>query len=176
MRGCLLLIIVLLAPAYLPGCATSQSADSAHDRMGGVTLDVRVHRGPNSEALYRVSRDGTLAYAGGQAAREREFTWSGRMSDENILSLRTALDAHGWMTGTPPPTQSPSDDEQSDALIPIRINVDLRGPHARHKFTIHGSNASTQQIIAILEDASLARHAEFLDSLPKPSGQRQDGS
>jgi len=154
-------LMIALVGAWTAGCAATGGA-KGKDITGGLTLEIYVEAGGGSFARYRVEPDGTLSFGGGQDARDRRFTWSGPMTDEEIAHLTALLDEHRWLEADPPSTGEPTE---------RKIEVRLRKGGTRRSFTVIGESEAVAPVLALLETAARRRHEEFLRRLPQPGEQ-----
>jgi hypothetical protein len=153
------LLVTLLAGA---GCASTGSA-AGDNAMGGYELELFVHRDENAFALYHVRPDGMLSFAGGYDAVNRDFSWSGQLTEterEQLLELIRGLE---WFetpfvsSGTPPQW---------------RYRIDIRRPREGRRFTVDGRHPRIEPVRELLATAAARRNEQFMRSLPEPGLQQ----
>ncbi len=142
------------------GCASSRIAGP--DVTGGVTLELFVDRGDRSYALYLMETDGMLHFAGGLDAYDREFTWAGPLTDEEVQQVLAFLDEHDLWHTDPVSTNEPPENKYS---------VKLRKPGARRSFVIVGDGPDISPLYDLIETASRRKHEEFMQMMPEPGEQ-----
>ena len=146
----------LLAALLLGGC---QGGDSAATVTGGLSLEMHVVGEQNLSVFYRVDENGMLGFGGGVDARERNVSWTGPMTEEEIERLRELVREHGWYDRKPTSTGEP---EQ-------RVyRIAFRSPEGSRRFTVRGASPDITPIENLLSDVSRGRLHPFLDSLIDP--------
>lgn len=154
MRATAVLITGLLVLGALVQCGLPDPSS----RSGGLSLEVAVEDTGQVALLYRFEQDGMLSFGGGATARAKEIAWTGRMSDDDIATLRSLLDEHGWFDGGPP-------SESGKRVSRIR----MRWPDGRVKTTVHGRGRDLMAVESYLESIARRRLEPMLDALPKPT-------
>ena len=158
------LTVAVLSFALLPlvvGCSSSPRAEGK-DVTGGLALRLFVKLDEDSYAAYRLDADGTLSFAGGQDALDREYSWSGPMTEEEIASLLALIETHGWLEADPEST-----------YVPPQRSFEIRlarsgGKKRARRFEVIGSGPGVGEVYDLLETAARRRHEEFLRTLPQP--------
>jgi hypothetical protein len=127
--------------------------------MGGLDLKLFVSRGENAFALYRVSPDAMLSFAGGYDAVNRHYTWTGQLTETEREELLALIRIHEWFTTPFVSTSRPPQ---------WRYRIDLRRPGEGRRFTVEGRHPRIEPVRELLATAATRRNEEFMRSLPKP--------
>ncbi len=150
------LCATVLFAFMLNGCASSQRAGG--DSIG-IALDLLVEQ-DDSIALYRVADDGTISFAGGYDARMRRFTWTDDLTQQEISSLRTILEARIW-----------NDRRRDRGEVregERRSTIMLHAPQ-RNRIIVHGQQPQeVQDLEELLVEAAARRFEHEIEALPKP--------
>ena len=156
------LVLVCFTILALPansGCS-STSATRANSPTGGLSVEMSITGKDNFAALYRVERDGTIHFGGGQDAQLNKTSWTGQFTNEDVEQLRALLNEHGWFDETP--TSSAIDADR-------KYRIDLRWPGGHRSFKVTGKSSMIAPIEDLLVEIANRRHEVFLESLPKAS-------
>ena len=111
---------------------------------------------------YRVVPGGDLRFAGGLAAVDGSFSWSGPLTDREIDQLFALVADHGWESRDPPSRGEPAD---------RRYRITLRGPGLHRRFEVIGDAPGVQAVEMILDGAARRRFDPYLERLPQPGEQ-----
>ena len=160
-RAVLVVALWVSSAALSPGCSSLLKAEGP-DVTGGVTLELFAQRGEDSFALYAMTADGMLHFAGGLDAYERKFSWSGQMTEEEIERMGSFLDEQDWWHVDPASTRAPQEHV---------YRVKVRKPGFRRSFEVTGDGAGITPLYELLETAARRRHAEYLEMMPEPGPQ-----
>lgn len=152
-------LLALLVIMTWGGAGCASRGPVTDDRTGGISLELRDAPEPTAASLYRVELDGTLRFAGGQAARDRRFTWSGPLTDEEIARLRQIIRDDRLDAGRELPAATPS---------PRRTDLRLRLPGGNLRYRLEGEVPAVEALRGLLEEASRRRLDSFMQRLPKP--------
>ncbi|MHC5004675.1 MAG: hypothetical protein ACYTJ0_16300 [Planctomycetota bacterium] len=156
--------LVAAACFALVGCAGGPRASSvAASRTGGWTVDLQRRSEDGAAAYYAVGRDGSIRFGGGLAALQREPTWSGTLTDEQIDELVAMLERLDWVRQPPKP---------ADTDAGPRWNVTVIGPPGRRRFAVRGEEPGLIELESVLDGVARQRNEPFLEHLPRPSGER----
>lgn len=152
------------APAALLFLCAAGCAAPAPDRTGGITLELDIRDAGNFAALYRVERDGTLGWGGGESAEAGEVAWQGSMSDAEIKGLQALLEEDRWFEsgGSPPQAGSAAGDRQR------RTAVRLGWPGGERRFSVEGTSGQVERVVDYLARIARRRYDRFLENLPRP--------
>jgi hypothetical protein len=142
----------------LAGCAAR-----GPDRTRGIALEVDVRDAGAFAALYRLKRDGTLGWGGGDSAIKGETTWEGALSDEEIHGLAAILEEDGWLGAAPGHAQPPA-----ESASKRRTTVRVDAPAGKHRFERHGHDPAAERLVQHLDGLARRRYDGFLRALPKP--------
>lgn len=134
------------------------SAGTHDDATGGLTMEMYITRPGNSFARYKLDRDGTLHFGGGFDAQARRYTWSGPMTDEEILRLLEMIETYRWFEAEP----SSGVEEKGRTF-----EIDLEGADRHRKYTVTGDSPAVVAVYDLLRDAAMRRHEGILRSLPE---------
>lgn len=150
------LIVVLLSA----GCASAPKAPRGAIGME-IELFARLDRG--SFVRYRVDPDGTIAYAGGNAALTSNWSWTGTLDVDQAAAVRRVVEANGRFLEKPEGSGRAM--ETREWMLRI---VDERGAR---RFTVAGNCAALDALRAVLEDGASGRHAAAFNALPRAGHQ-----
>ncbi len=141
----------------VPACE-SQPHVAKIDRTAGLSFDFYWTDPAEGRAMRaKLQTDGTYSFAGGTSATYDDFDWSTLLTEEQITTLRTKLNAAGLRQG--------SGDRLGEGSCQITFNSRTNG----EKCSMHGSG-ETPEIVefrAYLVLLSLRRFADTMDALPK---------
>jgi hypothetical protein len=158
MRRKVAIFIVFVLLVVPVGCASTGST-TGDDVMGGLELELFVRRDENAFSLYRVRPDGTLSFAGGYDAVNRDYTWSGQLTETEREQLLGLVRLHEWFdtpfvsSGRPPQW---------------RYRINIRRPGGGRRFTVDGQHARIEPVRELLATAAARRNEQFMRSLPTP--------
>ena len=151
---------MLAALAALPGCASSGSMfHSMPNRMDGLFLEIEAEKPNHSVAIYKVTQDGTLSYAGGVEARRGETEWSTELSPEQRQRVMDMVEQFGWLNSGP--ANSPVNPEHV-------YHVSVRRGLTRTNVVVQGDNPQIIEMQQVLDEICMQRFDEYLERLPKP--------
>ena len=153
--------LLLVAAWGLIGCAAARSVEPgvSEDRTGGIRLEMLVKTPDNALSHYRIETTGTIKYGGGLDVIQGSFSWSDAMTDEEIETLRSLLDAYQWFSRTPAASGEPEK---------LRRTVSVAGPPGRNQFEVIGECAEVSEVQELLEKITSRRLDTVLDALPQP--------
>ena len=149
--------IAILAVFAGSGCS-STSAAKADSPTGGISLEMSITGRDNFAANYRVDQDGFLHFGGGQDAQLNRTSWTGQLTEQDIMQLIALLNKHGWFTELPYSLNMETDRKYS---------VKLQWPGGRKSFKVQGRSLYVAPIEDLLAKIANRRHDVFLESLPK---------
>jgi hypothetical protein len=152
------MLVATVALSGLAGCAATGPA-MGDDVMVGLDLKLFVRRGENAFALYRVSPDGMLSFAGGYDAVNREYTWTGPLTATEREELRALIRVHEWFATPFVSTSRPPQ---------WGYRIDIQRPGEGRRFAVEGQHPRIEPVRELLETAAARRNEEFMRSLPKP--------
>ncbi len=125
-------------------------------------LSLSIETPPDQRVLYRTTRAGEIQFAGGRDALFETPSWTGDLTDEEILELDAILRETNWFR--PRPTD-PGDAAGPEASI---YDVTIEAPNGRRRFTVTGGTAAIAAAEAILEAAATRRLDDYLSRQPRP--------
>ncbi|MDP7071037.1 MAG: hypothetical protein QF561_06790 [Phycisphaerales bacterium] len=147
-------LLLLLPSAILCGCGGSRTSGPAVSPgldMFRATADGRLVR-------YEATPEGTLRFAGGLNARDRDWSWEGRLDAEAGAKLQSIIDRAEWIVEPPKSTDADGDSWE----------VSVRSHGASRSFSVHGDPKSVRDAWAVLEQQGRQRLDRDLELLPKP--------
>ena len=125
---------------------------------GGLRLQLWIARVDTRQyEFFRIAADGTLDFAGGMKAFDREIEWTGKLSAEDAARVRAIVDQAQWCTDKEPGKQT--------ATAPV-AEIVVGNESESRAFTIRGPNESVLQISEILSKAANRRFDRFMERLP----------
>lgn len=151
--------ITVLVLTIIAGCSSTTSS-KAKSITGGISLEMSIKGKGNLAALYRVEKDGSIHFGGGQDAQLNKTTWTGQLTKLEVEQLRATLDEHGWFTAEP---------DSSSVDADRKYRIDLRWPGGHRSFKVTGKGSMIAPIEYLLVKIANRRHDVFLESLPKAS-------
>lgn len=150
----------------LGGCATGSAPDLERPTVtiaDGFFLELWVQGEGNYAVLYRVNGARRLGYGGGLDAINRQLSWTGELTPEELDRLDELLEEHGWYEGKVESTGKP----------PKHVSrINLRSPRGHRRFKVKGRSSDVTPIEKLLEEASMRRLKRDLDVLPEAGEQR----
>jgi hypothetical protein len=148
----------------LAACGSGIKAGSEDSFTRGLALRMLVTDRESSHALYELSPDGSITFAGGFNALNGRPSWEGLATPEEVDELHTLLAAHGWFDHDPVP-----DPPDPDNLADTRIHrVNLAWPTGGRAFEAHGGGTHIDPIRQHLERIAAKRFDPVLQQLPEP--------
>jgi hypothetical protein len=147
----------------IAGCATTNH-DAGPDVTGGLRLEMFIDSGDGSYTRYLVKPDGQISFGGGWDARNRDYTWSGPLTDDEIHRLLALIAEYAWFDRDWPRIGR-GEGRTTD--------ITVRQGGRRRSFRVAGEDPAVMPIEELLATAAARRHEEFLRTLPKP-GLRDD--
>ena len=149
-------VAVLLLAACHGGAITVPH--DAGSPTGGLRLQLWVARTDTRQyEFFRIAADGTLDFAGGMKAFDREIEWTGRLSAEDAARVRAIVDRAQWCSDKEPGKQT--------AKTPV-AEIVVGNESETRAFTIRGPDESVLQITEILSKAANRRFDRFMERLP----------
>lgn len=146
--------------AMVPGCATGPVSPPqvSGSPTGGVAIDLWVATVAERQYEYfRVRADGSLEYAGGLPAFNREVQWRGALTADEAAAVRSAIDRARWMT-LPEPGRGGTGDRRAEIVI--------RVPSGERAFEIVGPDEAVDGLVRTLSGAASRRFDAFMQRLP----------
>lgn len=158
-------LILFFVLALLTGCASSPagapSPEQRPDRTAAMVDLYIVDADERTYVRYHVEPDGDLRFAGGVDAIEARYSWTGPLTDEEIVRLEAIV--------ADLPTKPI---RLARGERPARMaKVEAVDGDDRRKFEVPADDARIAGLHTLLETASRRRYAKLLDSLPKPGPQ-----
>ncbi len=121
-----------------------------------------VDRGGGSVVLYRVRQDGMFEFAGGLDARLGKISWTGTMTDEEIVRVHELLHEMNWFHSAPESSHQPPE---------LKYSIQCDGSWGRIRLKVEGENSRVRPMQDFLAGISERRLEEFMKGLPKPGVQ-----
>lgn len=128
--------------------------------MDGLFLDIKVEKPGNSIAVYSITQDGTLAFAGGVEAKRGETDWSTELAPEQRQRINDMVNEFGWLRNGP---TSVSENREHTYEISVRRRA------SRMSCEITGDHPQVVAMVKYLDDICMARFDDYLDRLPRAS-------
>lgn len=107
--------------------------------------------------------DGSMDYAGGMKAFDRQPEWHGQVPPDVCGQVRAIVDQAGWMTAKDPNLHT----EESPVAELVVSNGDRK-----RDFTIRGPNESVIRIRELLSKVAQARFRQEMQALPEAGPRR----
>jgi hypothetical protein len=131
-------------------------------------MEVWLRGQENFMVLYRVDTDGTIAFGGGADARNRNVTWTGTLTGDEIDRLWALLEQHGWLSGD---VKAASTGKPKD----IEARIKVWWPGGSKHYRLRGENPQVTPVAEVLGEASRRRLGGDLQTLPRPSRESPGG-
>ena len=160
-------VSALALAALLAGCVSAPIVppSDAASPTGGMGLQLWWGRLDTRQYEFlTLYTDGSLDYAGGMKAFDRQVEWHGAASPDICRQVRAIVDQAGWMTG-----QDPNQDTEKSPIAELVVS----NGHKDRSFTVRGPNESVIRIRELLSKAADARFAKELQQLPEAGQQRR---
>ena len=159
--------VPLLVALLLGACASApivppEDAASPTRGMGLVLWWGRVDT--RQYEYFVLYTDGSLDYAGGMKAFDRQPEWHGDASADVCRQVRAIVDQAGWMTAKDPNLRT----EESPVAELVVSNGDRK-----RDFTIRGPNESVVRIRELLSKVAEARFRKEMQALPEAGNRRR---
>jgi hypothetical protein len=154
---------ILAALAVL--VAACSSAPDGPEAPRGPSVDLLVRMPDDRSMRYHVDRSGVLSFAGGEDAAPGRFTWSRPLTDEERRDLARLLE-EDW--------SGPGPEARGDTAGP-RYDVEIEGlgsTGGAKRLKLRGLSPEAERLRGLLDGLASARHATFLERLPKAGEQR----
>lgn len=148
-----------LVACSLAACGSVIQAGSDDSFTRGLALRMLVTDRESSHALYELSPDGSITFAGGLNALSGRPSWEGRATREEVDELHELLAANGWFDHDPMP------DNPDDTRL---HRVNLAWPSGGRAFETAGGGTHIDPIRAHLERVAAKRFDPVLQQLPEP--------
>ena len=159
--------VVLACVAFLAGCVAAPIVPPTDPASptGGMGLSLWWFKYEASQYEYFVLHvDGTLDYAGGMKAFDRQIELTGKVTPDVAKQVRAIVDQAGWMT-----MEDPNRDTERSPLSELIVS---NGSKER-SFTIHGPNEPVIRIRELLAKAAAVRFEKEMQSLPEAGTRRK---
>lgn len=159
--------VVLACAAFLAGCVSAPIVppSDAASPTGGMGLALWWWKYEASQYEYFVLHvDGTLDYAGGMKAFDRQIEWTGKVTPDVAKQVRAIVDQAGWMT-----MEDPNRDTERSPLAELVVSNGAK----ERSFTIRGPNEPVIRIRELLTKAAAARFDKEMQSLPEAGTRRK---
>ncbi|HMN96948.1 MAG TPA: hypothetical protein PKC43_10665 [Phycisphaerales bacterium] len=127
---------------------------------GGIDLTVESRDIASQRIVaFTVLANGQVTFSGGKDAVARRVGWTGELTAEQGAALRELLERDGWLDGTAASSGAPRS---------LLFRAVVRGgPHGSKRYDLRGTSDAAARLEAFLDQATRARHAAFLQSLPE---------
>lgn len=158
-RIALTLLVATLCFA-LTSCASNGGGiiQPMGDTMDGLFVELRVDKPPGSIALYNVTKDGMIGFAGGAEAKNGESEWSDALTEDEKSQLIAMVDENNWLS------REPADSTTNPEHV-YRLKV--RRGSTRESYVVHGDNPGLVELAAFLDSICRRRFDSFIDTLPQ---------
>src|SRR5690242_6286758 len=107
------LAVTVACAIVLSACSSGGHVDSpkevAKSSPYAVNLELNVRDETQSNAFYRVDREGSASWGGAMQALLNETVWTGPMTDDERKQLHDLLIEHHWFDRDPISTNQPKD-------------------------------------------------------------------
>jgi hypothetical protein len=158
-------VLALAALAAVSACSSSGSMfHTMPDRMDGLFIEIRAEKPNNSVAVYEITQDGMLHFAGGAEAKRGETEWSTELSAAQRQRVMDMVEAFGWLEREPGSTHDPAGHV---------YEISIRRGSTRQRHTVQGDHAQVVEMLQFLDEICMQRFDEFLERLPKAGEQKR---
>ncbi|MDG2424161.1 MAG: hypothetical protein P8M22_09305 [Phycisphaerales bacterium] len=158
-------IALVMCLGSLGGCASNWVVTGGPDSpTDGISIELLMEGQAQQMVRIQLSGNGLLKYAGGRDVANNVYSWEGRVDRADGQAIAAAVQAGKWFVE--PPT---GDGSESQTWWIKAWNA--KGGHA--SFTVYGHADSVEKVYGILNKITSSRFKSYMESLPKPSIDRQ---